>query len=96
MAINLVIKYFFLKFFHHIIYFILQSGSVDSRSGSIGSTQNRTKRTNFSIPFSNIRGLRSNFPEVSQFVKDKAPDMLAISETKSDSSIPSAEVTPDD
>ena len=71
------------------------SGSVDSRSGSIGSTQTRTKLTNFSISFSNIRGLRSNFPEVSQFVKDKAPDMLAVSETKLDSSILSAEVMPD-
>ena len=71
------------------------SGSVDSRSGSTGSTQTRTKPKNVSISFSNIRGLRSNFSEVTQFVKDKAPDLLAVSETKLDPSILSEEVTPD-
>ena len=65
--------------------------SVDSRCGSNGSTRN----SRFSVSFSNIRGLRSNFAELSQFLSAKSPDVLAVSETRLSSEIPSCEVTPD-
>ena len=47
------------------------------------------------VSFSNIRGLRSNFDEVSHFLQVRSPDLFAISETKLDPSVPSCDVTPD-
>ena len=46
------------------------------------------------LSFSNIRGLRTNFDEVSHFLQTRSPDVLAVSETKLDSSVSSADVTP--
>ena len=49
----------------------------------------------FKICFSNIRGFRSNFKEVSCHLKGESPDIFALSETRLDSSVPSSEFTPD-
>ena len=70
-------------------------GSVDPECGSNDSTQTRKKRTNLSISFSNIRGLRSNLSEVWNFLETRTPDIFAVSETRLDDNIPSSEVTPD-
>ena len=69
--------------------------SVDSRCGSNGSTRDPLKRTNLTLSFSNIRGLRSNFTELTQFLNTESPDLLAVSETRLASDIQSSEVTPD-
>ena len=53
------------------------------------------RHSNVQICFSNIRGLRSNFDEVSHFLQGKSPDIFAVSETRLDSSVPSSEFTPD-
>ena len=47
------------------------------------------------LSFSNIRGLRTNFDEVSLFLQARCPDILALSETKLDSSVSSSDVTPE-
>lgn len=46
------------------------------------------------LSFSNIRGLRTNFDEVSHFLQARSPDIFAVSETKLDSSVASPDVTP--
>ena len=69
--------------------------SVDSRCGSTGSTRDPPKRTNLTLSFSNIRGLRSNFTELTQFLSTESPDLLAVSETRLASDIQSSEVTVD-
>ena len=45
--------------------------------------------------FTNVRGLRSNYNEVSLFLLNRSPDLLALSETRLDSSVPSCVFTPD-
>ena len=47
------------------------------------------------LSFSNIRGLRTNFDEVSQFLQARSPDILAVSETKLDSTVSSSDLTPE-
>ena len=44
--------------------------------------------------FSNVRGLRTNYDQVSHFLQSKSPDLLALSETKLDSSVSSDDFTP--
>ena len=46
------------------------------------------------VSFSNIRGLRTNLDEVSQFLQARSPDIFAVSETRLDSSVASADLTP--
>ena len=55
----------------------------------------KTKTPHLKFSFSNVRGLRSNYDEVSRFLQTKSPDLLALSETKLDSSVQSSEFTPD-
>ena len=55
----------------------------------------KTKTPHLKFSFSNVRGLRSNYDEVSRFLQIKSPDLLALSETKLDSSVQSSEFTPD-
>lgn len=64
-------------------------------------TKRRAKRfqavkpkTPLKICFSNVRGLRSNYDQVSLFLQGKSPDLLALSETKLDPSVSSSDVTP--
>ena len=47
------------------------------------------------LSFSNIRGLRTNFDEVSHFLQTRSPDVFGISETKLDSTVSSSDVTPE-
>ena len=55
--------------------------------------QKRKPRLSFS--FSNVRGLRSNYADICHFLQTRSPDLLALSETRLDASIPSGEFTPD-
>ena len=43
------------------------------------------------VSFSNVRGLRTNFDEVSRFLQTRSPDLLALSETKLDAGVSSAD-----
>ena len=67
--------------------------SVPLSSGRRHGGSNRS--SSLEICFSNIRGLRTNYDEVSQFLHVRSPDLLAVSETKLDCSVPSSEFTPD-
>ena len=46
------------------------------------------------LGFTNVRGLRTNYAEVSHFLHSKSLDILALAETKLDSRVPSNEITP--
>ena len=65
--------------------------SLSSGRGHVDSNHSSSLK----LCFSNIRGLRSNFDEVSHFLHVRSPDLLALSETKLDSSVSSSEFTPD-
>ena len=47
--------------------------------------------TPLNICYSNVRGLRTNFPEVQTFLSNKSPDILALCETGLNESIPDCE-----
>ena len=64
------------------------------RRGSNASTFNPQQKK-LTISFSNIRGLRSNLAELTQFLRAESPDILAVSETRLAPDIQSSEVTPD-
>ena len=55
----------------------------------------KSKSPLLKLSFSNIRGLRTNFGEVSHFLQSRSPDIFAVSETKLDASVSSSEFTPD-
>ena len=46
------------------------------------------------VSFTNIRGLRTNYDQVSHFLQSKSPDLLAVSETRLDSGVSSSDFTP--
>ena len=69
-----------------------------SRPVSLSSGRRHVRSNHSSsleICFSNIRGLRTNYDEVSHFLQVRSPDLLALSESKLDSSVSSSEFTPD-
>ena len=73
---------------------------MNSHSCPVSSSSGRrhvgcSHSSSFQISFSNIRGLRANFDEVSYFLQERSPDLLALSETRLDSSVSSSEFTPD-
>ena len=58
---------------------------VDMPAGSSGSTLNLGmdgRSASFTIDFSNIRGLRSNFPSVEHHLNTSHPNLLLLSETQ--------------
>ena len=63
-----------------------------SKARKCQATNSRTPLLQLS--FSNIRGLRSNFYEVSHFLQVRSPDVFAVSESKLDSTVSSADLTP--
>ena len=78
------------------IYYFMASFSrpVPPSSGQRHADCSHSK-SQLQICFSNIRGLRSNFDEVSHFLQVRSPHLLAVLETKLDSSVSSSEFTPD-
>ena len=58
---------------------------VDAPADSIGSTHDQVpggRSVSFSIQYSNIRGLRSNFSSVEHHLASSLPNLLLLSETK--------------
>ena len=65
-----------------------------ARLSKLRSQAANAKPPYLQLSFSNIRGLRTNFDEVSHFLQARSPDILAVSETKLDSSVASPDLTP--